>query len=113
VLRRAVVDVTRDGSPVATLTPEKRYYPVEGQPTSEAGIDMGFWRDLYVVLGDPAEGAPGGHTMRIYVNPLVMWIWGGVAIMGVAGLISLSDRRHRVGAPSPARTRLAPAGARA
>ena len=113
VLRRAVVDVTRDGSPVATLTPEKRYYPVEGQPTSEAGIDMGFWRDLYVVLGDPVEGAPGGHTMRIYVNPLVMWIWGGVAIMGVAGLISLSDRRHRVGAPSPARTRLAPAGARA
>jgi cytochrome c-type biogenesis protein CcmF len=113
VLRRAVVDVTRDGSPVATLAPEKRYYPVEGQPTSEAGIDMGFWRDLYVVLGDPAEGVEGAHTMRIYVNPLVMWIWGGVAIMGVAGLISLTDRRHRVGAPTPARARLAPAGARA
>jgi cytochrome c-type biogenesis protein CcmF len=113
VMRRAVVDVTRDGSPVATLAPEKRYYPVEGQPTSEAGIDMGFWRDLYVVLGDPAEGALGAHTMRIYVNPLVMWIWGGVAIMGVAGLISLTDRRHRVGAPTPARARLAPAPARA
>ncbi len=111
VRRRAIVEVTQDGSPVATLIPEKRYYPVEGQPTSEAGIDMGFWRDLYAVLGDPAEGAAGAHTMRIYVNPLVMWIWGGIAIMGVAGLISLTDRRHRVGAPSPARPRLAPAAA--
>jgi cytochrome c-type biogenesis protein CcmF len=111
VLRRAILEVTRDGSPVATLIPEKRYYPVEGQPTSEAGIDMGFWRDLYAVLGDPAEGAPGAHSMRIYVNPLVMWIWGGIVIMGAAGLISLTDRRHRVGAPSPARARLAPAGA--
>jgi cytochrome c-type biogenesis protein CcmF len=113
VLRRAVVEVTRGGSPVATLAPEKRYYPVEGQPTSEAGIDMGFWRDLYVVLGDPAEGVEGAHTMRIYVNPLVMWIWGGVAIMGVAGLVSLTDRRHRVGAPAPARARPAPAAVRA
>jgi cytochrome c-type biogenesis protein CcmF len=96
------------------LTPEKRFYPVEQQATSEAGIDSGLLRDLYVVLGDPVEGAvAGAHTVRIYHNPLVMWIWGGVAIMGVAGLISLSDRRHRVGAPSPARTRLAPAGARA
>ncbi len=111
VLRRAIVDVTRAGAPVATLTPEKRYYPVEQQPTTEAGIDMGFWRDLYVVLGDPAEGTSNAHTMRIYVNPLVMWIWGGIVIMGVAGLISLTDRRHRVGAPSPARTRLAPAPA--
>jgi cytochrome c-type biogenesis protein CcmF len=111
-MRRAVVDVSRDGSPVATLAPEKRYYPVERQPTTEAGIDMGFWRDLYVVLGDPAEAAPGAHTMRIYVNPLVMWIWGGIVIMGLAGLISLSDRRHRVGAPTPARARLAPAAAR-
>jgi cytochrome c-type biogenesis protein CcmF len=111
VRRRAIVDVTRGGAPVATLTPEKRYYPVEQQPTTEAGIDMGFWRDLYVVLGDPAEGTSGAHTMRIYVNPLVMWIWGGIVIMGVAGLISLTDRRHRVGAPSPARARLAPAPA--
>jgi cytochrome c-type biogenesis protein CcmF len=113
VLRRATIDVSRDGEPVATLAPEKRYYPVEGQPTTEAGIDMGFWRDLYVVLGDPADGVAGAHTVRIYVNPLVMWIWGGIVIMGLAGLVSLTDRRHRVGAPTPARARLAPAAARA
>ncbi|MEM7026241.1 MAG: cytochrome c-type biogenesis CcmF C-terminal domain-containing protein, partial [Pseudomonadota bacterium] len=113
VLRRALVDVTADGKHVATLTPEKRFYPVERQPTSEAGIDMGFWRDLYAVLGDPTQGAAGAHTMRVYVNPLVMWIWAGIVIMGLAGLVSLTDRRHRVGAPMPAKARLAPAGARA
>jgi cytochrome c-type biogenesis protein CcmF len=49
--------------------------------------------------------------VRIYHNPLVMWIWGGVMIMGLAGVLSLTDRRHRVGAPAPARARLAPAPA--
>jgi cytochrome c-type biogenesis protein CcmF len=111
VARRASFEVTRSGAPIATLTPEKRFYPVERQPTSEAGIDMGLLRDLYVVLGDPVQGeaADAGHTVRIYHNPLVMWIWGGVIIMGFAGVLSLSDRRHRVGAPSPARPRAAAA----
>jgi cytochrome c-type biogenesis protein CcmF len=115
VARRATFEVTRDGAPVATLTPEKRFYPVERQATSEAGIDAGLFRDLYVVLGDPVEGetAAAGNTVRIYHNPLVMWIWGGVVVMGLAGALSLSDRRHRVGAPTPARARAAaaPAGA--
>jgi cytochrome c-type biogenesis protein CcmF len=104
VARRATFEVSRDGSSVATLMPEKRFYPVERQPTSEAGIDTGWLRDLYVVLGDPA-GTDGGHAVRIYHNPLVMWIWAGVLIMGVAGALSLTDRRHRVGAPAPARAR--------
>jgi cytochrome c-type biogenesis protein CcmF len=56
------------------------------------------------VLGDEADD--GAYTVRIYHNPLVLWIWGGVAIMGTAGLISLADRRLRVGAPMPARARL-------
>jgi cytochrome c-type biogenesis protein CcmF len=103
VARRATFSVTHDGAPVAILRPEKRFYPVERQPTSEAGIDSGPVRDLYVVLGD--EAGEGRHTVRIYINPLVTWIWAGVALMGVAGLISLADRRLRVGAPSRARVR--------
>ena len=65
---------------------------------------MGWLRDLYVVLGDPIEdGNPAaGHTVRIYHNPLVMWIWAGVVLMGIGGAVSLTDRRHRIGAPRPA-----------
>jgi cytochrome c-type biogenesis protein CcmF len=109
VARRATFEVTEGGEPVALLAPERRFYPVERQPTSEAGIASSLWRDLYVVLGDEADD--GAYTVRIYHNPLVLWIWGGVAVMGTAGLISLADRRLRVGAPMPARARFGAAGA--
>ena len=108
VYRRAPVEITSGGEAVATVYPEKRFYNVERQPTSEAGIDTTLFRDLYVVLADPPEGqsaAETGYTMRLYMNPLVTWIWGGVALMGVAGAVSLTDRRHRVGAPTTAKAR--------
>ncbi len=95
--------VTRDGRPVTTLFPEKRTYPVEGRQTTEAAIHTTFWGDLYAVIGDPA-GNDGGYVTRIYFNPLVAWMWGGVAIMVVGGMLSLTDRRHRVGAPTRRRT---------
>ncbi len=106
--RKASIEVTSDGDPVATLGPEMRFYNVEGQPTSEAGIHSNIFRDLYGVLADPPEGqtaAEAGYTVRIYHNPLVTWIWGGVIMMGAAGGISLTDRRHRVGAPTTAKAR--------
>ena len=80
-------------------------------PTTEAGIDTNLWRDLYFVLGDPADG--GGFAVRLYYNPLVLWIWGGAGIMALAGLLSLTDRRLRVGAPRPARLPSRAAAARA
>ena len=108
--QRGTFTATRGGAPVAVLHSEKRFFPVEGMPTTEAGIDTDLWRDLYFVLGDPAEG--GGYAVRLYYNPLVVWIWGGATIMALGGLISLTDRRLRVGAPRTARARLpAPAGA--
>ena len=109
--QRATFTVSRDGAPYAVLHSEKRFFPVERMPTTEAGIDTNLWRDLYFVLGDPADG--GGFAVRLYYNPLVLWIWGGAGIMALAGLISLSDRRLRVGAPRPARlpSRAAAAGA--
>ena len=91
--------------PVTVLHSERRNFPVERMPTTEAGISSDLWRDLYFVLGDPVP--EGGFAVRLYYNPLVMWIWGGAAIMALGGLISLSDRRLRVGAPRPARV---PAG---
>ena len=89
------------------LHSEKRFFPVERMPTTEAGIDTGLFRDLYVVLGDPSPEAAAA-TVRLYYNPLVLWIWGGAAIMALGGLISLTDRRLRVGAPRPARARRRP-----
>jgi cytochrome c-type biogenesis protein CcmF len=108
VYRRGPMEITADGAPVTTLYPEKRFYNVERQPTSEAGIDTRLFRDLYVVLADPPEGqsaAEAGYTVRLYMNPLVSWIWGGVVLMGVGAAVSLTDRRHRVGAPTTAKAR--------
>ncbi|MFN4158943.1 MAG: heme lyase CcmF/NrfE family subunit [Gemmobacter sp.] len=92
----AVMDVTRGAKPVATLTPEKRIYPVQGMPTTEAALDIGFWRDLYLVIGDPQEG--GGWAVRSYIKPFANWIWGGAMLMALGGGLSLSDRRYRVAA---------------
>ncbi len=104
---RGRFSVTRDGDAVANLEPEKRIYAVSGQPTTEAAILTTFWGDLYVVIGDP-EGSSGGFVTRVYFNPLVAWMWVGVMIMVMGGLISLSDRRHRVGVPKGTRRGVAP-----
>ena len=95
---RATFAVKRDGRPVTMLEPEKRTYAVERRQTTEAAIHTTFWGDLYAVIGD-SKGAGGAFVTRIYFNPLVAWMWGGVLIMVTGGLISLTDRRHRVGAP--------------
>ena len=91
--------VSRDGRRVATLIAEKRHYPVEQRETTEAAIYPTFWGDLYAVIGDP-QGADGAYVTRIYFNPMVGWIWFGVLLMSAGGLVSLSDRRLRVGAPA-------------
>jgi cytochrome c-type biogenesis protein CcmF len=92
----AEMRVTRDGAAVVTLFPEKRVYPVAAMPTTEAAIDYGLFRDLYLVIGDPQEG--GGYAVRSYIKPFANWLWGGALIMAIGGLLSLSDRRFRVAA---------------
>ncbi len=99
----AVVRLAREGREIATLLPEKRIYPVSRMPTTEAALDNGFLRDIYVVIGDPQEG--GGWAMRTYYKPLANWIWGGAILMALGGLLSLSDRRYRVAAGSARRAR--------
>lgn len=90
---------------VGTLHPEKRSYPVAQMPTTEAGIDNGFWRDVYVVIGDVQ--ADGGWAVRTYIKPLANWIWGGSIIMSLGGLLSLTDRRYRVAAGARREKRIA------
>jgi cytochrome c-type biogenesis protein CcmF len=100
-------EVTRGGHPVTTLAPAKRLYDMPKQPTTEAGIHAGWRGDLYAVLGDAQQD--GGYAVRLYFNPLVRFIWLGAIIMGLGGLMSLSDRRLRVGAPRRAAPRVSPA----
>ncbi|MBF9029702.1 heme lyase CcmF/NrfE family subunit [Rhodobacterales bacterium HKCCE3408] len=92
----AEVHVTRDGAEVAVLHPERRFYPVAQMPTTEAAIENGILRDLYVVIGDPQDN--GGWTLRVWIKPFANWIWGGAIIMALGGLLSLGDRRYRVAA---------------
>jgi cytochrome c-type biogenesis protein CcmF len=92
----ATMQVTRNGAEVALLYPEKRFYPVAQMPTTEAAIDYGLWRDLYLVIGDPQDN--GGWAVRSYIEPFANWLWGGAIIMALGGLLSLTDRRYRVAA---------------
>ncbi len=93
---KATVALYRGDRQVATVFPEKRFYPVARMPTTEAGIANGVLRDLYIVIGDAQEG--GGWALRSHIKPLSNWIWGGSILMALGGLISLTDRRLRVAA---------------
>jgi cytochrome c-type biogenesis protein CcmF len=86
------VDVTEGGKTIVTLRPEKRFYPASGSTLTEAAIDWGFTRDLYVSLGEPVGAA---WIVRVYVKPFVDWIWGGCLVMALGGLLAASDRRYR------------------
>ena len=85
--------VTRDGHAVAALRPEKRIYRVQQNPMTEAAIDAGLTRDLYVSLGEQVQG--GAWIVRVYVKPFIDWIWGGCLLMALGGLLAVSDRRYR------------------
>ncbi len=95
---RAVVS---RGDEVMTLFPEKRVYTAKQMPTTEAAIDMGLTRDVYVVLGDQQDN--GGWAVRTYIKPFADWIWIGALVMALGGVISLTDRRYRVAAASKKR----------
>ena len=92
----ATMSVREDGRLTAVLHPEKRVYPVQAMPTTEAAIDYRFTRDVYLVIGDPQAG--GGWAVRTYIKPFANWIWAGCVLMALGGLLSLTDRRYRVAA---------------
>lgn len=78
---------------VATLHPEKRIYNVQGMPMTEASIDEGLFRDLYVAMGEPIKGSRA-WAMRVYYKPFIQWIWMGVLIMSLGGLLAATDSRY-------------------
>ena len=104
---RADVEVLKNGQPMDRLYPEKRRYFSTAMPMTEAAIDTGFMRDLYVSLGDPIDGPTPQWSMRVYYKPFVPWIWAGVLLMVLGGALAAVDRRYRA---ASARTEPMPAG---
>lgn len=91
---QAVFSVWKRGQKVADLRPEKRRYLAGGQVMTEAAIDPGLFRDLYIAMGEPVSD--GAWAIRLQYKPFVRWIWGGALIIGFGGLITALDRRYRV-----------------
>jgi len=85
--------VTHNGKPVTILEPEKRTYTVQTMPMTEAAIQSGVFRDLYVSLGEPVSAQ--AWAVRIYIKPFAQWIWAGCLLMAVGGFLALLDPRYR------------------
>ena len=92
---RATIEVSRGEELVTVLHPERRFFTLQQMTTSLTAIRTNFLADLYVALGDPDDS--GGSTVRAYWKPLVPWIWIGAVMMAAGGVLSLLDRRWRVG----------------
>jgi cytochrome c-type biogenesis protein CcmF len=93
--------VSLDGKRLSMMTPSKRNFITRGSSTTEAALLTRGASQLYISLGDATSG--GAIAVRIYHKPLVLLIWFGPILMAFGGMLSLSDRRLRVGAPKPAK----------
>ena len=86
--------VSKDGRDKTILYPEKRYYNVARQVMTEAAVSAGILGDLYVSLGESVGN--GAWSVRVYSKPFVHWIWGGCVLMGLGGILAISDKRYRI-----------------
>ena len=98
--QQAFVTVSHEGKEVAILEPQKRVYQVQTMPMTEAAIDAGLFRDLFVAIGEPL-GDQGAWSLRIYYKAFIRWIWMGAVFMAAGGLFAAFDRRYRVVQLSP------------
>ncbi|MCP4842682.1 MAG: heme lyase CcmF/NrfE family subunit [Halieaceae bacterium] len=94
VADEARFDVYREDQLVARLNPQKRRYTASGQVMTEAAIDAGLMRDLYVAMGEPV-GEAGAWAMRLHYKPLVRWMWLGAIFMAAGAITAASDKRYR------------------
>ena len=108
---KASIRVFAGDQQVTLLHPEKRLYTVQGSMMTEAAIDAGLSRDLYVALGEPLEN--GAWAVRVHVKPYIRWIWLGALMTGLGGLLAACDRRYRLKVKSRVRDALGLAGASA
>jgi cytochrome c-type biogenesis protein CcmF len=100
---QATIILSDEGGEVAVLKPERRNYIQPPQQTTFTAIHTTFFADIYTAIGEP-QGTNGAFVTRFYYEPLVPFLWYGILLMVFGGAVSLTDRRHRVGAPRRART---------
>ncbi len=100
---RGHLEVTQEGRKVTDMYPEKRVYTVQRTPMTEAAINTGFTRDLYVSLGEIVD--EDAWIVRVYFKPFIDWVWGGCLLMALGGLLAVSDRRYRMASRSAAADR--------
>jgi cytochrome c-type biogenesis protein CcmF len=100
IAARATFEVRNENGKLLLLQPEKRYYTVQQMPMTEAAIDRGFSRDIYLSLGEPTKD--GAWAVRMQYKPFVGWIWAGCLIIAGGGLLAASDRRYRLARQSRA-----------
>ncbi|MBH95687.1 MAG: heme lyase NrfEFG subunit NrfE [Gammaproteobacteria bacterium] len=93
VADQATFEIYRGERLYKTVSPQKRRYNASGMVMTEASIDSGFTRDLYIAMGEPLDG--GDWAVRLSVKPYVDWIWAGAFLMGLGGFISVTDKRYR------------------
>lgn len=101
---RAVFVISRDGRDLGEMQSERRFYTASGRQTTEAAIRPRFLSNLYIAIGEP--DAAGAWSVRAYFHPLALLIWIGPFLMAFGGVLSLSDRRFRLGAPSRDRSKV-------
>jgi len=89
----ATLNVYRGDEFLRELHPERRLYLASGTPSTEMAIDAGFWRDLFVTLGE--EKGAASWSMTIYVKPFVRWVWLGAIFMCIGGVVAAGDKRYR------------------
>jgi cytochrome c-type biogenesis protein CcmF len=92
------IAITRDGKPIAVLHPQKRTYRVQTNPMTEAGIDAGWGRDLFVAMGE--QIGPNMWSLRLQYKPMVRFIWFGAVIVALGGFVAICDRRYRQRVPA-------------
>ena len=91
--REAVIEIRRNGEFVSEVRPQKRQYLVQKSPMTEAGIDAGLMRDLFVAMGD--QIGTDTWSVRVQYKPMIRFIWLGCLVMALGGLVAASDRRYR------------------
>lgn len=91
---QATISIKKSGALVGTLYPQKRNYVISMMPMTEVGLKAGLWQDIYIALGDPID--EDAWAVRVYVKPMVRFMWLGALVMALGALIAMSDRRYRI-----------------